>query len=218
MKKYIIFDFDGTIADTLHTVVGVFNQLSQSFGAKPIDPDDVETFRNKTSEEILKFLKISIFKMPFLVRRGKHELGKKIADLKPISGIAEVLADLKADGYTLGIVTSNSVKNVEIFLKGNNLDHFDFVYSAGMFRKRGILRSLHKRLTTQHEATSPIIYIGDETRDVDAAKAAGMYVISVTWGLNARPLLEKHAPNAIAETPSELKKLIKQLNKESHGK
>jgi phosphoglycolate phosphatase len=214
VKKVVIFDFDGTVADTLQTVVSVLNSLSRSFGYKFIEQKDVEDLRNKNPEEILKFLEISYFKVPFIARKATHALSSTMSELKPMPHIEASLVYLKSKGYTLGIVTSNSVKNVQTFLQSNDIAYFDFIYSCGLFRKRSVLHKLAKQFKT--ESSQPLIYIGDETRDVDAAKHAGMKVIAVTWGLNARPLLEQHHPDAIVDTPQELITEIKHIE-ENHN-
>lgn len=212
MKKVVIFDFDGTVADTLQTVVTVLNSFSRSFGYKFIEQKDVEDLRNKNPEEILKFLEISYFKIPFIARKATNALSNTMSELKPTPDIEATLIYLKSKGYTLGIVTSNSVKNVRTFLQSNDLMYFDFIYSCGLFRKRSVLHKLAKQY--KEEADSPVIYVGDETRDVDAAKHAGMKVIAVTWGLNARPLLEQHEPDAVVDTPKELLQEIKNMDEQ----
>ncbi len=209
MKKVIIFDFDGTVADTLQTVVSVLNSFSRTFKYKFIEQKDVEDLRNKNPEEILKFLEISYLKVPFIARKATSALSTSMSELKPIPDIEAALLYLKSKGYVLGIVTSNSVKNVQTFLQSNDIMYFDFIYSAGIFKKRRVLHKLAKQYGVVTDG--PIIYVGDETRDVDAAKHAGMKVIAVTWGLNARPLLEQHHPDAVIDSPKELATEIKRI-------
>ena len=129
-KKVIIFDFDGTIADTLPLLVNILNRLSGKYSYKTIEESELTTLRGKTSKEILKGLGISLLKLPFVVKSAKSEFLKELELLKLVAGIKKVLLQLKKIGYKLGIVTSNSEENVKKFLKVNNLPRFDFVYSV----------------------------------------------------------------------------------------
>ena len=119
--QIILFDFDGTIADTYQAVANITNQLSTEFGYKALSSEEQELIKNLSSREVVKLSEISVFKLPFLVKRVRTELSKEIANLKPIVGIETVLTELKNRGYILGIVTSNNQVNVDIFLKKNKL-------------------------------------------------------------------------------------------------
>ncbi len=206
--KIIIFDFDGTIADTLETILQIFNRLAPIFHYRPIDLADVETLRDKSSEDILKFLEISILKIPFLVRRARSSLEKAMTSVRPVAGIPEVIASLKTRGYRLGILTSNSTSNAQKFLANHGLTGFEFVYSTGLGGKRKVLRHI---LRKHNLSSDGVVYIGDETRDIDAARQNGIAVIAVTWGLNSKSILAKHRPNLIVDLPRNLPAKISQV-------
>ena len=57
-----------------------------------------------------------------------------------------------------------------------------------------------------------IVYIGDEVRDVEAAKAMGVKIVSVTWGFQSKQILERGEPDYIAEKPKELEKILGGIN------
>src|SRR4028118_962915 len=128
--KVIIFDFDGTIADSLDTLVTITNRLAAEFGYKQTAPDELAQIRNLSSREIVMQSGISIFKLPFLLKRVKENLHNEIQHLTPIIGIKEALIQLKHEGNQLGILTSNSEENVRSFLKNQDMEElFSFVYS-----------------------------------------------------------------------------------------
>lgn len=140
-KKILLFDFDGTISDSLRTVIRILNNLSTKYGYKKIRKGDITKLRNMKSKDALKDLGISIIKLPFIVKESKIELNKQIAYLKPIRGIKESLRKIKIRGHKLGILTSNSKENVIEFLKKNNLDVFDFIYSdSTIFGKQKLIK------------------------------------------------------------------------------
>lgn len=202
-QKVIIFDFDGTIADTVDALVNVANRLAVEFGYIQITPEELAILRNLTSREIIKYAGISVFKIPFLVKKVKSELKNKIPDLKPIIGIQESLSELKRQGYRLGIITSNSQDNVSEFLKINNLDNlFEFVYSGvTIFGKTTIINNVlrQKQLKPQE-----VIYVGDETRDIEASKKSNIKVVAVTWGFNSYEVLSRQKPDYLINHPREL--------------
>lgn len=207
-QKVIIFDFDGTIADTVDALVNIANRLAIEFNYIQITPEELRMLRNLTSREIIKYAGISIFKIPFLVKKVKSELKDKIHELKPIDGIQEALIELKNQGQRLGIITSNSQDNVTEFLKINNLDNlFEFIYSGvTIFGKTTIINNvLRQKQLKPHE----VIYVGDETRDIEASKKANIKVVAVTWGFNCYEVLSKQNPNFLINHPSELLEVIK---------
>ncbi|MFM1843283.1 MAG: phosphoglycolate phosphatase [Cyanobacteriota bacterium] len=201
--KAILFDFDGTIADTHDAFVEIINRLAVEFGYPTVDRQEVERLKQLSSADIIKYAKISPFKIPFILKRLKKELGKQIATLKPYLDIKEALVFLKEKGYTLGIVTSNNQDNVLSFLKINDLtDLFDFVYAGTtLFGKN---RIINRVLKEHHWNAEEVIYIGDETRDISAAKKSRLTMISVGWGFSSPVILQEYQPDFLVYHPSEL--------------
>ncbi|RAM50425.1 MAG: carotenoid oxygenase [Hapalosiphonaceae cyanobacterium JJU2] len=206
-QKVIIFDFDGTIADTVDALVSVANRLAEEFGYVQITPEELNLLRNLTSREIINYSGISVFRIPFLVKKVKGELKRKIPELKPIAGMKEALIDLKNAGHHLGIITSNSKDNVTEFLKINELDNlFEFIYSGvTIFGKTTIINNVLRQKQIRVEE---VIYVGDETRDIEASKKSNIKVVAVTWGFNSPEVLAKQKPNYLIHHPSELLEVV----------
>ena len=207
--KAILFDFDGTIADTYQAIANITNQLSTEFGYKTLSQEELSLIKNLSSREIVRLSEISIFKLPFLVRRVRTELSKEIAQLTPIKGIGRVLFELKQLGYILGIVTSNNQENVEIFLHKNNLDDlFSYIYSGtAIFGKH---RVINQAIKDHNLVKSDVIYVGDETRDIRSARKSHVPVIAVSWGFNAAEILRQHQPDYLVDRPAQLLEAIAQ--------
>jgi phosphoglycolate phosphatase len=205
--KVILFDFDGTIADTYQAIANITNQLSAEFGYKALDQEELVLIKNLSSREIVKRSEISIFKLPFLVRRVRAELSKEIAELDPIQGIPQVLFELRKSGYILGIVTSNNHENVDIFLANNQLDHlFTYIYcSTAIFGKHRVLNQV---IREHNLNVSDVIYVGDETRDIRSARKSHISVVAVSWGFNATEILQEHQPDYLIAEPLELLEAI----------
>lgn len=205
--KVIIFDFDGTIADSFAAVLKITNQLALEFGYAPARPEDVPRLKNLSSREIVKQSKVSPFKLPFLLRRLRGELNREMEQLQPIAGMKPALLALKQQGYRLGIVTSNSCENVVAFLKAQKLDTlFDFVDSGLALFGKG--RVIQRILRQQHLNPEDVIYVGDETRDIEAARKIGIKVISVSWGYNSSQALAAENPDFLIHQPEELLQVV----------
>ena len=209
--KIIVFDFDGTIADTYHALVNLANQLAKEFDYKPLERDELLKLKDLSSWEIIKQAGIPLFKIPFLFKRIQIELGKDIDRVKPILGIESVLFKLKYQGYRLGIITSNTEKNVKIVLNNHHLGSlFDFIYAeTTIFGKHRLINDVIRKRKINR---ADIIYVGDETRDVRSAQKSRISVVAVAWGFNSKQVLAKQQPDFLVEQPLQLIKAIEQWN------
>jgi phosphoglycolate phosphatase len=204
--KLILFDFDGTIADTFHLGVKISNRLALKYNYGIITPDKEEYCRGKPGKEILKEAGISFYKLPFVVSSFKKEFSKVISELMPFDNICDVIRTLKSH-YELGVITSNASENVNNFMNRNNLDDvFSFIISSrNLFGKAKIFTKIIKERNYQNEE---LIYIGDETRDIEAAKKKKIKIIAVSWGFNSYELLNKFSPDFIAKEPKEILEIL----------
>lgn len=203
----VLFDFDGTIADSIETSIRVINQLAKEFAYPPIDVEEVKRLQNLSSREIIKQTEISIFKLPFLLRRFMVEMRQEVQQIDVIPGMKETLQTLKARGNYLGIVSTNSEENVRSFLKTQQLDElFNVVVcSSQPFGKSRLI----KRILRQNQLDPrSVFYVGDETRDIEAAKKSGVSAIAVTWGFNSSQVLAAHQPDFLVQTPDQLLDLV----------
>lgn len=206
-----MFDFDGTLADTMKMVRFLGDEIFRTLGRKPLSETDIEKMRKMTVPQSFRYLKVPLYRLPQLMLQARNLMKEQIDDLQPIEGIEPVLASLRKEGYQLAIVTSNSAENVTAFLKKQNLlGHFDFIEAgAGAFNKAHKLKQTMKR----HELdATDCIYVGDEIRDIQAAHQVKMPVIGVSWGVNHADSLAEYKPNAIVYTPKELHKQIGALS------
>jgi len=209
MTKVIIFDFDGTLADTIDILLSITNRLSAEFGFKSATKEELAQLRNLTSWQILKYSGISIFKFPLLIRKLKAELRSEIPTIQLFPGIKEVLLELTKLGFQLGIITSNSRENVLALLEINGLQGtFTFIYSGSTFGKHKVI---NKWLKKEHINPEEVIYVGDETRDIDAARKTGIKIIAVTWGFNSKSALAAQNPDFLIERPQELIEIMSNM-------
>ncbi len=209
--KYIIFDFDGTIADTLPFSFQKFLEMAKLLQIDNLsDKEIINEIRSKSYQELLKgSFKKAWLKLPFVVNMIKNmqvELEKEMENIKFFSGVKKFLFELKKKGYKLAIISSNRIENINVFIKHNNINIFDFVHGkTDLFGKAGYLG---KFLNDFKLGKSEVIYIGDEIRDVEACKKVGIKMIGVSWGLHTIEALRKAGVDYIAKKPEEILKII----------
>ncbi len=207
----IIFDFDGTIADTHALLLTIINNHAHKYGYKKVSNDDYERFKTMHVHEIAQELNFSLLKIPFIIKDVQSDMYTEICSIKPYDGIIPILEKLNQDGYHLGIVSSNNEKNIRLFLKNNKLEIFDFVYCARYFFGKDIL--LKKIIKQLHIYPNQALYVGDEARDIQAAQKSSLKIIAVTWGYNSSTLLKQLSPEYLIDNPDELYTIIHSLNK-----
>ena len=207
---FILFDFDGTLIDAYQEAINVCNELAQEFGFTQISDAERETIRHSSMKEIISNRKIPWYKVPQLVYHAKKRMAQKIDIMGPIDGIIPVIRTLKEQGYRLGIITTNRVSSVERFLKNNDLELFDVIYGdAKLFGKHKSIKRFLKKHTLPREA---VVYVGDEVRDIEAARTVGIKIISASWGFNSHEKLLASQPTNIIKTPEELVLVINQTD------
>jgi phosphoglycolate phosphatase-like HAD superfamily hydrolase len=204
--KLIIFDFDGTLADTFVIVEKIIDKYKKDYNLEYLTDADIQSFRGQEIWEIIKKLEIPIIKVPFLIARIRSSLRNLIDEVKPFDGIDKVIKGLNQQGFELGIVTTNSIDIVQRFLENYNLNYFTFIKSANFFL--GKSQIINDIISSKAIDKEQVIYIGDETRDIEACQSIGIKIISVTWGYQTREILSRHSPDYLVDRPDSILKTI----------
>lgn len=203
--EMLLFDFDGTLADTRSIAHDILNDMSKEFGFRELPHDQLDEARRMSTREFIRHLGISRWRVPSIAHRGLQLLHERIHLVEPISGMPETLAILRERGIRMAILTSNSQANVEAFLSRHDLPYFEFVRSSSKLFGKG--REIRRILSKEKIAPSDILYVGDETRDIEAAKETGLRMAAVTWGYNSAEALQDLEPEHLIGHPSDLLKL-----------
>ena len=199
----LIFDFDGTIADTLQAGISIYNNIAAENGFRQLAGDEINTIRNMDIRSALTRLNIPKLRVPLLLAKARRMLKSDITNIPLIYGITETLMELRSNVDRFGILTSNATENVEAFLELHGLrDLFTFISStSSLSGKSKHLRSIARTFSMN---PSRMLYVGDEIRDMHAAKKAGIDIVAVTWGFNSRDALAAEQPHYLVNTPAEL--------------
>jgi phosphoglycolate phosphatase len=156
---------------------------------------------------VLKAVGATFWKMPKIIRAFQAKAAEHAPHLKLHPGVADALAALHARGVRLGILSSNQEANIRKCLAANGVEHL-FAFVVGhpqLFGKARAIRKIRKR---ERVDRGEFVYVGDESRDLDAAKKAGVSVAAVAWGFHTPELLAGMNPTHMLANPAELLRLV----------
>lgn len=208
MRKYdlAIFDFDGTLADTFPWFASVLNSAADRYAFNRVAPEDQETLRGYDPQGILSHLGLSRWKLPLVARHLRKLMTEQLQSVSLFPGSVELVQSLSALGVTLALMTSNSEKNVRQLLGPRGAACFQyFNCGTSMFGKA---RKVKKLLARTQVSAKRTILIGDEIRDSEAARSAGVAFGAVSWGYNTPKALRAHAPTEFFATLGDIRSLF----------
>jgi phosphoglycolate phosphatase len=204
--RLAILDFDGTLANSGDWFLRISDDLSRRFGYRAISADEVEMLRGRTTREIIRFLGIPRWKIPRIARHLHKLMGEHADQIALFEGTETLIRALASSGVRIAIVTSNSEVNVRAILGPANAAYIDwFECGASLFGKAPRYRRVLRKSGLSRRET---ISIGDETRDIVAARKAGISAGAVVWGYANRAALTRFDPDALFETPDDIMRLI----------
>lgn len=203
--RLILFDFDGTLADSADWMIRTFNAMAPQFGLRSVSEAEVEMLRGRSNREIIGYLGVPMWKIPRIAAEMTRRVAAQAESISLFEGTGTMLQTLHAAGIRLAIVSSNAEDNIRRILGTDNAALIsDFDCGASLFGKSHKLRNVLRRSgIPAHEA----ICIGDETRDIEAAREAGMDSGAVLWGYAKPDVLRTFKPSRIFESMSSLASL-----------
>jgi phosphoglycolate phosphatase len=191
-RKLIIFDFDGTLADTLSMFLQLFDEAADKYGFKRLDQSRRQSLRDLDARQLMKIHEVPLWKVPAIATFMRAGMGRNIDGIRLFAGMDQALRALKAQGVQLTIVSSNSRSNVLKILGPETAALFSHVEcGASLFGK---LPKIRKVLAATGVAREHVMLIGDEIRDAKVSAEAGVAFGAVAWGFN-------HVDALIAEQP-----------------
>lgn len=199
--RLVVFDFDGTLADSFPWFADVINDVADRYRFARIAPHETETLRGLDAAGIVRHLGIAPWKLPFISRHMHRLAARDIGRIPLFPGIPALLADLDAAGLPLAIASSNTRANIEAVLGTEARRFRHFACGASLFGKGKRLRALIREAGFAPQA---VLYVGDEIRDHDAARAAGCAFAAVAWGYTRVEALRATDPALIISDPGAL--------------
>lgn len=197
-----IFDFDGTLADTYPVFADSINALAIKHGFRQVADEEQHKLRGMSAMEVLQELQIPLWKVPTVLTDFRKIMRSRIDEIRPFSGIVDVLDALLQKNIALAVATSNSLENVQAVLGASLIDRFAALECGStMFGKSHRVRNI---LKSTRADTATTIYVGDEIRDAEAAKQSGVAFGAVAWGYTDIDALLRTDPAGVFRVPDDL--------------
>jgi phosphoglycolate phosphatase len=198
----VIFDFDGTLVDSFPWFMSVLNDVARRWRFRSVQPGEETLLRGMSARQILAHLRVSAWKVPLVARDLRRRMSRDIDVIRPFAGVEAMLQQLHGAGACLAIATSNSADNVQKVLGAETLARIRAVESGSGIHGKAI--RLRRLLNATGFRPEHALYVGDEVRDVQAARAAGISAAAVTWGYNNPESLRRLAPDLVFDSIDEL--------------
>ena len=200
--RLVIFDFDGTLADTFPWFVGVFDAVADKYGFRRIDKSEIELYRGLDARQIVKRLGVPFWKLPFVAAHMRTLIAQDIEQVALFPGIPELLARLHSEGVLLAVVSSNSEANVRHVL-GPRLSSMIQRFECGS-SMHGKASRFKRVLRTTGVPAQSALSVGDELRDLAAARVVAIPFGAVTWGFTTPNALEAGSPDHLFGSVDEI--------------
>ncbi len=199
--RLLLLDFDGTLADSRGWALAAVNAAAPRFGYAPLSAEAAEALRGEGTTAILRALGLRPWQVP---RLATHLRDAASAAAPPalFPGVSELLEALQAGGIRLALVTSNSEANARRALGPRNAARItDWACDAALLGKARKFRTV---LRAAGIAPAEAFAIGDETRDIAAARHVGLRIGAVSWGYATAAALAAAGPDALFHDMAEI--------------
>ncbi|WP_292473214.1 HAD family hydrolase [Methanosphaera sp.] len=200
MKKFYIFDFDGTLVNTFYDSVIAYNKaLKQNnlpeYTYESLDQIDYSDFINSMTEDM------QVLKLYSKI----YEESEKEYTL-PYDGINEVLKELIKRGNEVAICSNRSQEQLEYYTE-KLFPEINFKYVIGYTPEGGFKPNpevMNRILNNVNYKKGEIVYIGDKKTDIVTAQNVELDVIIVTWGQGDEEAYYDNYPIKIIDNVKEL--------------
>lgn len=207
--KLIIFDFDGTLANSFPWFVSIYDDLANRFGLPKLAKEELEHFRQTDMARVFKDKKISLWKVIRIGNYLKKMMTSQIEQIRLADGMQTVIDAVSPLGIKLAVVSSNKEENVRKVLGERNaalFDHFECGVSIN-----GKASKFKKILKSTNISPDQVLSIGDEVRDLTSSHKVGIAFGAAAWGYTDIEILRAYTPDEVFTHPLEILEAVEIL-------
>ncbi|MDW7671989.1 MAG: HAD-IA family hydrolase [Bacillota bacterium] len=206
MNRHLLFDFDGTLVDSLGIGMKAFNAIGDRHGYPHIHAEDLEMLMRKPIRDRFNHYDVPMVKLPSLVVEFYKEYRNSLKELQFFEGIPEMLNNLYEAGYRISVMSSNDPNMINSYMKQHGVQLFHrIVGSSRLFGKDRMIRRYMRR---EKIDLDQILYVGDELRDIEACKKVGVPIIWVSYGFDHEELVKPVQPEFMAHSPQDVSEIV----------
>jgi phosphoglycolate phosphatase len=208
VKKAVIFDFDGTLADVATIMRAIYAEEALKRRWPELTDKDYARLRKGTIRQAMKWARIRSWQLPGLLRLGRNLFHARSGEVELFEGIHELIPQLQEDGWDIYVLSINSTATIQEVLKRHKVDkYFQILKRPNLFGKSASIRTL---MRSRGYERANVWMVGDEVRDIQAANKAGVNSIAVAWGLQDESLLAQYQPTAVARQAQDIERILKE--------
>ncbi|MEU3520599.1 HAD family hydrolase [Streptomyces sp. NPDC006654] len=207
MTSVFVFDIDGTLADTPAAIAELIGDVVRDFGARPGRREVLATVGKPLEASLARLLGTGVHDAVTAeaAARYRSRFAVDVLSRGPellLPGVAEGLARMRAAGHPLGVATSKIHASAHALLDATGiLDKFDTVVCHDMVERGKPHPDMALRVVSELGGRpSRSWYVGDTVTDVEMARAAGLWTVAVSYGVDtAEALTSAGADHVVAD-------------------
>lgn len=210
--KVVIFDWDGTLIDSVEHIAESLHQAASDLGYPELEREAYRDIIGLGMVEALHKLYPGISDREMnRIREGyrSYFFSKTTTPQNVFAGMADVVTDLRAAGRGCSVATGKSRHGLRGALETSGLGpHFDITRCADETRSKPDPRMLSEIIEHYRIRPDQAVMIGDTRYDLEMAQRIGMPSIGVEWGVHQRDVLQHYEPHAIVDTVADLRDVL----------
>ncbi len=204
--KLMIFDFDGTLADTMPWVLTIVDHVADKYKLPRPDLGQLDQIRRQDARTLIKQYRVPAWKIVLMSRYVHRLMSRNLDKIALFEGVGPMLQEVAQAGVALAVVSSNTRAIVRRVLGPDNVACIRyFECGVSVFGKTAKFKKVLKRARVR---PGEALAIGDELRDFDAARRAHIPFGAVAWGYTLFDVLRAHAPREAFQEIEDIARLI----------
>ncbi|EXB45917.1 HAD-IA family hydrolase [Acinetobacter sp. 1000160] len=212
--ELVIFDWDGTLFDSVGQIVASLQYAAQQF-EQPLTDEAAKSIIGLGLPEVMQILfpQVPHLHQDLLQCYADHYVANSKGDVW-FNGVAELLMDLKQQGLKLAVATGKSRKGLDrVLAQTNSHALFDITRAASETKSKPDPLMLQEILAEMDVAAERAIMVGDTSYDLEMAQNLNMPRIGVSYGVHSIETLQQYQPLTIAHRVQDLHHYLQSLLK-----